>query len=140
LETLFVVQRIDPHPLGVGKPHYLPFDAGLAWHLGASKERRLLIWAMNECLAQNSHSGTGRLRLYHYESSKHSQMDFVIEKDGRTTGILLCEEESPGTYVLRAVEAFQKKSPQATVLVLTPGTEIAAIRPRCSVVSWMAMG
>ena len=34
LQTLFVINRIEPHPLGTGKPHYYLCDPGLASRLG----------------------------------------------------------------------------------------------------------
>ncbi len=69
LEQLFVVTRLLPHPSGTGKPWYLLFDAGLANHLGASLERRLHIWLMNEQLSYESYFGTKRVQFYYYRSS-----------------------------------------------------------------------
>jgi len=41
LETLFVVTRIEPHPLSSGQAHYYVLDCGLAAFLGADMHRQL---------------------------------------------------------------------------------------------------
>jgi predicted AAA+ superfamily ATPase len=152
LEALFVVHRLDPHPLGIGKPQYLVFDAGIAFHLGASHLNRLKIWAVNECFAQFEYSGNYRPKIYYYESPKHSKIDLMIEvrkppssKDEHseyTQVVLLSDEEVPSTYSVRALESFQKKNPKGIFRyqVLTPSQEIIREKNKYDIVPWIYMG
>ena len=139
LEAIFVLNRLEPHPAGVGKTLYLPFDAGLARHLGASLLARLRIWAFNECHAQFEYAAKARPRLRHYQSSGRSRVDLVIEAEGRTTAVVLSDEEAPGPYVFRSVDAFLKKVPGAHAVVLAPVQAAQRISPRVQVLPWAGM-
>ena len=119
LETLFVVQRIEPHPLGVGKTHYQLFDSGLASHLGADRKKQMQIWLLHECLAQHEYHGHP-VRIKFYISRKGSFVDFVIEKNQQLFAYIVTDEESVSTYTRRTAEAFLKKSPHSLVTIIAP--------------------
>lgn len=139
LEAVFVLIRLEPHPAGVGKALYLPFDAGLAGHLGASLHARLRIWAINECLAQNEYAGKPKPRVRHYQSSGRSTVDLVVEVPGQTTAVVLSDEEAPGTYTLRPAEALLKKLPGARAVVLAPVSVTQRRGPRLQILPWAGM-
>lgn len=142
--ALFVVQQVEPHPLGVGKPEYLIVDSAIAGYLGAPEPMRLRVLMLNECLAQHELSGKPRPRVRYYTSSKRSRMDFVIEttygSPAPPHAFLLSDEESLGTYEMRAAHAFLKKAPDAKVTVLAPVREAYKESKSIMVVPWTAMG
>jgi predicted AAA+ superfamily ATPase len=139
LEAVFALHRLEPHPAGVGKTHFLPFDAGIAHHLGASQRSCLRIWALNECLAQHEYEGVSRPRLRHYQSTGRSAMDLVVESGGGTTGVLLSEEEAPPPYALRAARAFIRRIPEVQTMVLAPVRDGHRVEAGVDVVPWAAM-
>jgi len=139
LEALFLIHRLEPHRSGIGKDLFLPFDAGLALHLGAPPAARLKIWAINECLAQHEYAGRPRPKLRYYESSKHSLMDLVLEAGGKITGILLTDEAVPTPYLLRTAVAFRKRLPEVEVRVLAPTSEMHREAKGISVIPWTMM-
>ncbi|NQW46090.1 MAG: ATP-binding protein [Deltaproteobacteria bacterium] len=140
LQTLFVLHKIDPHPLGIGKPHYILFDCGLAESLGASLAYRLRIWSLNECLAQYEYSGTTRPRIYYYESAKHSFIDLIINNRKTERAVLIRDDAKVDAYTLRTVESFLKKSPKAETFLLSPVMEGAKIADRVTLLPWVGMG
>ena len=98
------------------------FDAGIAGYLGASSHRRLQIWFLNECYSQFSYSGEMRPDLFFYESSRGSQVDFVVQARKITYAVKLVENEAPTSYQMRAAEAFFNKNKKITVATLAPST------------------
>lgn len=119
LETLFVVQRIEPHALGIGKTRYHLFDSGLAAHLGADQKKQMQIWLLHECLAQHEYSGHP-VRVKYYVSRKGSFVDFIIEKNRQIFAYIVTDAESVSTYTRRTAEAFLKKVPQSLVTIIAP--------------------
>jgi uncharacterized protein len=142
LEALFVLQRLDPHPLGVGKPLYQLFDAGLATHLGASPLARLKIWALNECLAQYEYHGDGRPLIRHYQSSKRSAVDLVIETRTHRRAVVLTDEEVVSAYDSRRLIRFLEKATDLKTegLFLAPVQNPYAIAKGIRVAPWAQMG
>lgn len=136
LELLCLVYRLDPHPLGVGKPEYVLFDAGIATHLGASWRTQLRIFAVNECLAQFEYSSEVHPRLYYYRSAKRSYLDLVVHNDRKTHAILLSDEEAPSPYALRAMHRFQEKDRHILGWVLAPTTATLIDSPRVRIIPW----
>ncbi len=140
LENLFILNRIDAHPLGVGKSIYYLFDSGLANYLGASREVRVRIWLLNEILAQHEYTATIRPRIYHYRSSKLSRIDFVVEKRNAKIALLISEEESIGEYSSRALKIFLKNNPNYKGLVAAPTSTEYKYSNNISVKPWTLMG
>ena len=139
LETLFVVSRLDPHPLSVGKAQYYLCDAGLAAHLGAPFGIRVRLWILNEIRAQLEYTGAVHVRLRHYRTRRGSEIDFIVEHQGQTHAIDVSLQESPGTYTLRASEAFLEKLPDAKAWILAPCSTSMKITKRIGILPWKAM-
>jgi predicted AAA+ superfamily ATPase len=139
LETLFVINRIEPHPLGHGKAKYFLLDSGIAAHLGASLPVKLITWILNECLAQFSYSGKP-MRLYHYRSLNRSTVDLVLAIDKKLHAIIITDEQGVGTYLMRTAEAFLKKAPQAQVSILAPVKSSYLAGKKIHVLPWGKMG
>lgn len=138
LESLFVIQKLNPHPLGVGKPRYYLFDSGLAHHLGASPSRQLEAWLLMECLAQHEYAGK-KVAIKYYCSRKNSEINFVVEKEKSLKAYLISDEESVSTYTLRTAEAFLAKAPTTQVTILTPSLSPLKISPNIRVVPYHFM-
>lgn len=125
LEELFVVTKLMPHPSGTGKPIFMLFDSGLAHHLGASLERRLHIWLLNEQMSYESYFGTKRALFYYYRSSGKKMIHLVREAADKTlTAFQLINFEKFQFADSELMRAFLKKnSGKATGHVLGPSTE-----------------
>ncbi len=119
-KALFVFYEVEPYKTSVGKPYFFCFDAGLAGFAGASVERRLQIWFLNECFSQFACSAQMRPDVFRYETNRGSQVDFVVQAKDTRYAIKLVHDEAPGTYLLRAAEAFRKKHPPIPVLLAAP--------------------
>lgn len=138
--AVFILHRLEPHPAGIGKPLYFLFDAGLAFHLGASYEKRLTIWAINECLSQHEYFGLSRPKICYYESSHHSFVDIIIkEKKGGTKAYLFTDEVSPKSYQLRTANAFLKLVPNAHFTILAPTNEVYRENEKIVSIPWTMM-
>jgi predicted AAA+ superfamily ATPase len=112
LEELFVVTRLLPHASGTGKPIFMLFDAGLAFHLGASLERRLHIWLMNEQISYESYFGSKKAFFYYYRSSGKKMIHLIRESvDGLLTAFQIINFEKLQFSDSELMSAFLKKNP-----------------------------
>ncbi len=125
LEELFVVTRLLPHPTGVGKAIFMLFDAGLAYHLDASLERRLHIWLLNEQLAFEAYFGTKKVLFYYYRSSGGKKLHLIREASDRTlTAFQIINFENLKFNDSELMEAFLAKNVgKAKGYVLGPAIE-----------------
>ena len=119
-KALFILYEIEPYKTSVGKSNFYFFDAGLAEFVGASIERRLQVWFLNECFSQFSYSGQRRPDIFVYQTHRGSRIDFVITAKNTCYAVKLTDEEAPSTYTLRSVAAFRVKHPQIPVIVAAP--------------------
>ena len=109
LETLFVVHKIMPHPLGSGQPMYLHCDVGLANYLGACFEKRLYTWVYQELLAHSQLHSNVHEKIYFYRSLKGSIIHFVVEDRKQVAAIKLIAKESPTLLDFKGLQGFHKK-------------------------------
>jgi predicted AAA+ superfamily ATPase len=135
-KSLFVIYEIDKHRSGVGKSYFYLFDSGMAKFLGAPAERLLQIWFLNECWSQYSYAGQFRPDVFHYESSRKSKVDFVIQAKNSTTAFKLCDNEAPSVYQLRSLEAFSKKNPDIAVYLVAPCLEAHKVSKNSHIIPW----
>lgn len=140
-KAIFVVYEVEPYKTSVGKPHFYWLDAGLAGYAGASVERRLQVWFLNECLSQFSYSGQMRPDLFIYETSRGSRIDFVVEAKDIRYAVKLSHDEAPGTYELRSVEAFRRKHPKISMVVAAPCLQVLqpGEDPGVKIVPWSVL-
>ena len=111
LEAVLVLQKLAPHPMGVGKPHYLLCDAGIATHLGASRNTQLRTHVLSESLAYLENAGLGRPLLRYYRNEKTSRIPIILEwvaaKSAPTSmAIQIFDGESPGTRDTQSLHSF----------------------------------
>lgn len=120
LEALFVLNRLDAHPAGTGKPRYHLFDSGIAAFLGASPTERQRILLLNECLAQHEYAGAARPRLTYFQSRRRSEIDLIVSTRDSAVAIILSDEAAPGSFVERTLRNFRGKELGAKLVVLAP--------------------
>ncbi len=84
LELLFVVQRLKPHISGTGKDRYYLCDSGIARFLGASKQRALETWILQELSAKRALlAAPSKRRFSYYRTTKGSTLSFVVDDDNQ---------------------------------------------------------
>lgn len=121
LAELFVIQKLPPHPSGTGKPLFLPFDAGIASFLGASRIRSLHIWLLNELLVrdQNTHQ---RRSDFHYYRSTGKRIIHLVETraDRKIHAYQLIDHDQIKLPDAELMKAFFVKNPQAKGFICAP--------------------
>jgi predicted AAA+ superfamily ATPase len=138
LETLFVIVKIPPHPLGTGKPIYFLCDVGLLGIYGAELDKSLRTFAINELLAKNSYANTNR-QYYYYRNTKGSVID-LVEADGKDlTAIKILPQESFDSRQFAILKAFQDKAPHARLLCLGSKPQELKLEG-IKIVRWEAVG
>jgi predicted AAA+ superfamily ATPase len=138
LETLFVIVKIPPHPLGTGKPIYFLCDVGLLGIYGADLDKSLRTFAINELLAKNSYANTNR-QYYYYRNTKGSVID-LVEADGKDlTAIKILPQESFDSRQFAILKAFQDKAPHARLLCLGAKPQELKLEG-IKIVRWEAVG
>ena len=122
LEELFVIQKLEPHPLSRGKkPIYLILDVGIAEYLGANEERKLHIFLMNERLVYHSIHTVKPYFFYFYQSNSKGLIHWIEEVTGEPcTAHLICFNESIKPQDIRIAEAFLEKNPKSKAIGYAP--------------------
>lgn len=138
LEALFVLNKLNPHRLGVGKSHYYLCDSGLAKQLGANETIQFKTWILGECLSQHESAGV-KIKTYFYSSSHRSIIDLIIENKNHLQAYIFSDEEAPGTYVFRTAEAFLKNAPQAKVSIFAPVNQVFHESKQINIIPWTGM-
>jgi predicted AAA+ superfamily ATPase len=121
LTELFVLQRLDCHPSGRGKPIFLPLDPGVAHFLGASLIRRTHIFLMNERLCSNAYSREKRKVFYYYRSTGKKMIHLVEDSiDSPLRALQVLDAERIKKTDAELMKAFLKKNPGARGEVYAP--------------------
>jgi predicted AAA+ superfamily ATPase len=139
LKSLFVLYEVEPSVTSKGKPFFHLFDSGIAAALGANAHRRLQTWFLNECGSQFSCAGLARPNIFHYETTRGSRIDFIVEAKSTRYAIKLSHEEMPSTYTLRAAEAFRAKHSDIPVYLLAPCLSVHKVEPGLTILPWTAI-
>ncbi len=114
LEELFVIRKLNPHPSGVGKTLYFPFDCGLASYLQASMRRRWQIWWLIQNINQALFSGIRMEPPTYYLTSRGSLIDFISNKQG----FLFTDLPSAGRRETMTLRAAKKALPNHKLLLM----------------------
>ncbi|MBI4924985.1 MAG: ATP-binding protein [Bdellovibrio sp.] len=111
LKSLFALHELKPHPLGTGKSRYFLCDIAFAKMLGASFERLLYTWLIQEQLSQRAYKDDRNTELYYYRSLKGSLIHLMIENQPNDIlAAKLFSEEKIMSRELEILVAFKKKS------------------------------
>ena len=136
-QEVFIVTKINPSALGIGKPIYLPFDAGIAAHLGASLHRRAQILFMNEFLSHTENRSGGRpKKLSYYRSPKGSRIDFIISDSKSTQAFLITTEEKFSPYSIRGFKKLIELEKAVSCFVVYPGKTILKVEKHITLIPW----
>lgn len=111
LETLFVLHRLRPHPAGTGKDRYYLCDVGIARFLGATKQRALETWLLQEFLARRALlNAPSKLRLSYFRTSKGSVVPLVIEDEtlGTTTAVRALHKDKVDRRDLEVLRSLRR--------------------------------
>jgi len=118
---LFVLTRLDAHPSGTGKTHFLPFDVGVAQFLGASPIRLLQIFLLNELLVRDQCQNTKRSEFYHYRSTGKRQIHVIeVPADRPPVAHQLMDIERIRITDVQLLKAFIRKNPGASGRIYAP--------------------
>lgn len=130
LEQLFVLHRLNPHPLGSGKPLYFSCDVGLANFLAADFHRQLQTWFLLEQLSQRSYLDLRRTKFYYYRSARGGIIDLVLEDGDHCAAIKILSQEKIDLREFEILKAFGEKyqkshneTAQLIVIAPTPHAE-----------------
>jgi len=123
LKELFVVNEILPHRLGSGKPLYFLLDPAVAKFLGASFERQLQVWLLNEVLAYQSYHLHASEPLQFYRTSRGTRIDLVIDSSKFCVAIKIFDGNRITKKDIGILKAFRDKVGKKNVhtIGLAPG-------------------
>ena len=140
LETLFVINSLQPHKSGTGKTIYFILDSALASVLGASFEKILWTTVLNELLAKRSYLTNTDTKLYYYRTSKGSIVNFLEE---RTTGeinlLKIINDEKYDERNLEILSAYKKKVTSKVNLFAIAPFESLGSREKVKIYPWEAV-
>lgn len=108
---IFVLERLDPHQLGIGKPHYLLCDPGIARVLGAPEETILRTHVLNEARAAYEYTGLPKPLLQYYRNSKKSRIPLLLSWPAKkhSVAIQIAPGEAPSRGHMDSLRFFMKK-------------------------------
>jgi predicted AAA+ superfamily ATPase len=116
LEDLFVIYPVAPAVGSIGKSRYLPFDCGLATHMGASPLIQMQTLVHHEMRNQARLRGEKALSVKFYRHRKGAFFDFV-EESSKTYFMILATPFPTKREIQRAV-AQTKREPGNQVVIL----------------------
>ena len=121
---LFGLIQLNPHHSGTGKPMFLPLDTGIAQFLGASQERLLHIWLVNERLANAAYSlFLKKVDFYYYRSTGKKTIHLIEEPlGGKAQALQILDFEKIRKTDAELMKAFLKKNSKHNGRVLAPIT------------------
>jgi predicted AAA+ superfamily ATPase len=93
LTSLFALHVLQPHPAGTGKPWYFLCDVAFARLLGASFERQLHTWLVQEQLSQRSYRDLRDSVLHYYRTPKGRIVHLLVEDGTGLSAIQIFSEE-----------------------------------------------
>jgi predicted AAA+ superfamily ATPase len=137
LEELFVVSRIEPSSLGVGKSRFFVSDSGFSKTIGTSDLDALRVWFANELYAQFEYAGENKLRLQYFRSKNQSGIDFVLPD--YKIALLITDAEICHEYALRAPISFAKNHPDWRVVIASPASSPQKVQDRVRILPWSGL-
>ena len=117
LSTLFVFNKLNPHPSGTGKPIYFLCDVALATMLGASFEKQLYTWAVHEIFAKQSYLDQYKNNYYFYRNAKGSLIH-LIEESQELSALKILPTERVTKKDLYLLQALKNKLPKIKLYAL----------------------
>ena len=108
---ILVLKKVNSHPLGVGKEHFVLIDSGICNYLGASRETCLRAHALVEALSHFEAMGLSRPEVLYYRSEKRSYIPLIFYWAAKRQHLVvqISDAESPTRGELASVSSFQDK-------------------------------
>lgn len=110
LETLFVVQKLNPYSGGTGKPIYTLLDVALANNLGASLHKRLITLIRIELDALLAYHDIAFTTLSYFRARAGGVIHFIIEGPKEIVLIKILSKESLDLREIEILKSFQVKA------------------------------
>ena len=137
---IFVLHRLNPHPLSKGKPIYLVLDPGIANYLGASWMKRLHITLLNEQLCKNTYIDKKKKQFFYYRSTGKNLLHLIAEGlDGSREVFQLFDREQIKKTDLELMRSFMSRNPGSKGIFFAPVLE-ASPREKISILPLEKMG
>lgn len=122
LSQLFVLHRLNAHPLGTGKPLYFLNDPGIATHLGATPLRKTETAIYLELLARKSYLNSFTDEFFYYRTSKGSRVHFLTQsKPKEITAYKILSTEKLDLRELEILVALKRKANQKQISIRAIG-------------------
>lgn len=139
LETLFVIQSLPAHSEGTGKTLYFLFDVALATLLGASFERQLHTFFLQEILARLSYTDARQKEVSYYRGSKGGILHFTFQEGDRIEAVKILPEEKIDKRDLLGLLAWREKNPQVSLFALG-AHRVSLKKENIEIFPWEAIG
>ena len=136
LKALFILYEIEPHPTSVGKPLFYLFDSGIAQNMGASSQRCLQVWFLNQCYSSYSYAGKIKPDIFHYETTRGSKVDFIVKTKDTSRAYKIFEKEALTTYDLRGLTALRQKHESISIFALASCLNSHKIARDSHIIPW----
>lgn len=107
---LFFLTKLNPHPLGKGKPLYYFYDSAVAKYFEADELTCTKTWFLNEILSQKTCRLDQRWNVFHYQTSRGSQIPFIVVTGNVLAAYKITLEERIKLTEFEILNAFRKKS------------------------------
>jgi predicted AAA+ superfamily ATPase len=141
LVTLFALHILDPHPSGTGKRIYFLCDVSFAKILGATLERQMHTWCLQEQLSQRSYRDDRESRFYYYRTPKGKIIHLVVESGKTFAALKILAEEKFQQKDLEILKAFRIKNLSLKPLLYALGSQrLKLMKEKIEVFPWEALG
>lgn len=136
LKDVFVLREIRPWRSATGKAIFLPFDCGLASHLGAGLRRCWQSWFLNERLNAMRFSGIAHPKTpTYYLTTRKSFIDFADDEGFH----LFTDRATPMRSELMTVRALQNKVPEPLFIHCAGEMPAHSIDKQIRAVPWASL-
>jgi predicted AAA+ superfamily ATPase len=141
LVTLFALHPLDPHPSGTGKRIYFLCDVAFAKILGASLERQMHTWLLQEQLSERAYRDDRESRLFYYRTPKGSKIHLIVESGKKIAALKVLSEEKLNEKELEILKAFRTKNSIAKPLLYALGAHrVSDTKNKIEIYPWEAIG
>jgi predicted AAA+ superfamily ATPase len=142
LQTLFVIHKIEPHPMSTGKTRFYLLDAGIANWLGANKDRCMETWILHELLAKFAFRGENHPDLTFYRTARGSMLDFLISDGNKIAAMKVFKTETVYDRDFELLRSFKTKAGNsAKVSLFSLGHQRRSLKKdQIEMFPWEALG
>jgi hypothetical protein len=141
LTTLFAIHTLDPHPTGTGKRLYFLCDVAFSKVLGATLERQMHTWLIQEQLSQRAYRDDRDSKLFYYQTPKGRFIHLVIERGRELSLIKLLSDEKFQERDVEILKAYRLKHHDLNPKLLALGAQRLSIKSQnIEIYPWESLG